>query len=149
RTGDNEKAVALYEPALIGLYHDNEDIIKHLAEAYYNLGRYGDVIKIIPKVTGSLFFSKSRANLFYAMSLEKKGNMELAEKEFKAMNHRFSNYESRYHYVKFLLRSNRKHEAEALMKEILNEDGHMSRKEKENDKIWIDKVKVEWKVLQT
>lgn len=137
----NEKAIALYEPVLDGLYHDNEHVIKHLAEAYYNVGRIEDVIRIIPKATRSLTFSSSRANLIYAFALEKTGQNNLAEKEYKGMNHRFSNYEARYYYIRYLINASRLDDAKSLVQTILNEDSHMNRREKGDSKIWIDKVK--------
>jgi len=142
-----DKAIELYEPVLKGLYHDNEHVIKHLAEAYYNVGRYEDVTRIIPKATRSLTFPQSRANLIYAFALEKTGQHSLAEKEYQGMNLRFSNYESRYHYIKFLINANRKAEAKSLIQAILTEDSHMERREKVDARIWIEKVKEEAKAL--
>ena len=78
--------------------------------------------------------------MFYALALEKTNKIDLAEKEFKATNHRFSNYEARYNYGQFLLRMDRKAEAIKLYTTITDEAEHMSRKEKGESKIWIDKV---------
>jgi hypothetical protein len=136
----NEKAIELYEPALTGLFESNEHVLEKLIDAYYNVGRLDDVIRIAPKLSKKLNFNKSKANLLYAFSLEKTGQDLQAEQEFKAMNCRFSNYEARYNYGLFLLRRDRKNEADLVFDAVINEGQQMSRKEIGESKIWIDKV---------
>jgi hypothetical protein len=138
--GLNEKALELYEPALSGLFESNEHVVKQLIDIYYKANRYDDVIRVARKISGNVNFPKSKSNLFYALALEKTNKIDLAEKEFKATNHRFSNYEARYNYGQFLLRMDRKAEAIKLYTTITDEAEHMSRKEKGESKIWIDKV---------
>ncbi len=145
--GLNEKAIELYEPALSGVFNDNEHVVKQLIIAYYNLQHYSKVAAIAPKVLKSFEFSKSRANLLYALSLIEIGDMINAEKELNAMNHRFSNYEARYYYGDFLLKQKRKEEAALVFHEIVDESQHLSRKEKGNSTTWIDKSKKVWQGL--
>ena len=143
----NEKAIALYEPALTGVFDDNEHVVKQLIQAYYNLGQYGKIVAIAPKVTKTFDFSKHRANLLYALALQELGKSAEAEKEFNAMNHRFSNYEARYCYGNFLLKQKRKEDAALVFHEIVDEAQHMSRKEKGSSKVWIDKAEREWSTI--
>ncbi|MDB5120776.1 MAG: hypothetical protein JWN56_1994 [Sphingobacteriales bacterium] len=138
--GLHEKALALYEPALSGLFESNEHVVQQLIEVYFKLNRFDDVIRIAPKISRNINFPKSKSNLLYALALEKSDGIDLAEKEFKAMNHRFSNYEARYNYGQFLIRTNREAEALKLYTTISEEAEHMNRKEKGESKIWIDKV---------
>lgn len=145
--GLNEKAIELYEPALTGVFIDNEHVIKQLIIAYYNLGQFQKVTDIAPKILKSFDFSKSRANLLYALSLLEIGDFVKAEKEFIAMNHRFSNYEARYYYGDFLMKQCRKEDAALIFHDIVDESQHLSRKEKGNSKIWIDKSQKTWDVL--
>lgn len=135
-----QKAIDLYEPALKGLFENNEHVIEQLIFAYYKLERFHDAAKLAPRISKKLNFTKTRANLLYALSLEKIGEVSSAESEFKRMNHRFSNYESRYNYGEFLVRSNRIEEADEVFASIVNEGKHMSRKEKGYSKVWIDKA---------
>lgn len=147
QNGMNEKAIELYEPGLTGIFQNNEHVIMQLIIAYYNVGRYEDVIRIAPKVSGSMNFSKTRNNLLYAFALEKTGRTNLVEKEYKAMNHRFSNYEARYNYGCYLLRQNRKEDAGLIFYDVVEEGQQMSRKEKGENSVWIDKSKEEWSKL--
>ncbi len=144
QNGANEKAIELYEPGLTGVFHDNEHVVKQLIQAYYNLGQYDKIVAIAPKVSRSFEFSKHRANLLYALALQQLGNNTQAEKEFNAMNHRFSNYEARYCYGDFLLKQHRKEDAALIFHDIVDEAQHMTRKEKGDSKTWIDKAEKEW-----
>lgn len=76
----------------------------------------------------------------YAYSLENVGKTDLAEREYKNMNHRFSNFEQRYRYGEFLIRMDRKNEALQLYGNIAQEAEQMSRREKGSSKFWIDKA---------
>lgn len=145
--GLHEKALALYEPALSGLFESNEHVVQQLIEVYFKLNRFDEVIRIAPKISRNINFAKSKSNLLYALSLEEVNQIDLAEQEFKAMNRRFSNYEARYNYGQFLLRKDQKAEALKLYTTIADEAAHMNRKEKGVSKIWIDKVIADYKKL--
>lgn len=99
--GMNEKAIDLYEPARKGVFVDNEHLIRQLMHAYYAVGRFEDVTLLGPKIASAISFAKSHTNLLYALALEKTGKFNLVENQYKAMNHRYSNYEARYNYRVF------------------------------------------------
>ncbi|MBL0050112.1 MAG: hypothetical protein IPP29_00640 [Bacteroidetes bacterium] len=106
-----EKAIALYEPALTGVFNESEDVIHNLIKAYHQMGRYDDIIRIAPRIASTYGFARSKANLSYAIALAEKGKYDEAENEYKKMNLRFVNYESRFYFGDFLLLRNRKPEA--------------------------------------
>jgi hypothetical protein len=141
-SGMHEKAIELYEPALNGLFSNNEHVVNQLILAYYHVKRYADVVRIAPRIENTLNFQKSKANLLYALSLEQVGNLNEAEKQFMNMNHRFSNFEARYNYGEFLLRDKREDHAALIFQDILDEAQHMNRNEKGRSVIWIEKAKV-------
>jgi len=66
----DEQAIRLYEDGLTGTFGDNEHVIKQLILAYYQVGRYEDVVAIASRVARDAYFSKSRSNLMYAQALE-------------------------------------------------------------------------------
>lgn len=138
--GMNNEAIELYEQSLTGLFEQNEHVIEQLILAYYNVGRYEDVNRISVKISGKITFTKSKANILYALALENSGHLANAEKEFRNMNLRFSNYEARYNFVLFLLRNDKEDDAMNLLEVIADEAAHLSRKEKGESKIWIDKA---------
>jgi hypothetical protein len=85
--------------------------------------------------------------MLYAIALSATGNAEAAEKEFKLLLGRFSNYESRYRYGNFLLGMNRNGEAKKIFEDILNESSHLNGKEKRANKEWFDGSREELKKM--
>ena len=142
-----DKAISLYEPALQGVFNDNEHVVKQLITAYYQVGRFEDINRIAPRIRKSVNFSKSHSNLLFAKALDKAGQLQLAEDEYRAMNHRYANYEARYEYGEFLLRHKRPEDAAFQFKDIIDEGEHMNRREKANEKIWLEKARMEWEKL--
>jgi hypothetical protein len=144
-----DKAIELYEPDLSGLHHDNQPMIKNLIQCYHHFERWDDIVKIAPRISKNMDFSKTIANLYYAYALEKTGKLKEAEEEYKKMMHRFSNFEQRYAYGDFLLRMQKKEDAALVFHEIMEESQHMSRAEKGNSKQWMDKAEKEWKRIMS
>lgn len=142
-----DKAIELYEPGLTGAFSNDEHVVGNLIEAYHHVGRYEEIARIGHKLTNNINFSKTRNNLYYAWALEKVGKTDLVEAQYKAMNHRFGNYEARYNYGNFLLRQYRKEEAAIIFYDIVEEGQHLSRKEKGDSSVWINKAKEEWTKL--
>lgn len=148
QSGFYDKAIALYEPVLTGSMFDNSDeAIKNLMLAYYKTERYEDVVRMAPKVINSLNFTKTPANLYYALSLEKLGRIIDADTEFKKLNQRFCNYQQRYNYGCFLTRQNRNAEALDVLKAVVAEAEFLSSREKNDAREWINLAKQEYKKL--
>jgi hypothetical protein len=141
--GQTNDAIALYEQSLTGVFTENEHVLKQLIVAYYNVGRYADIIPLAKKICNSPQFAKSRVHILYAMALEQTGNSQLAEKEFKTMNGRFAYFEARYQYALFMLRADRYEEAKKLLETIVYEGGHLSSRERRANQAWINKAKDE------
>lgn len=142
-----QKAIELYESCIVGVFSDNEYVITKLIIAYFHSERYADVISIAPKITKSIDFNKSHAHILYALSLEKAGNIELAERELKSMTGKFSNFEGRLNYGQFLVRANRKAEAKIIFLEILQEASHMTYGESRNNTKWFRQTREELNAL--
>ncbi|HLP12906.1 MAG TPA: hypothetical protein VK177_13305 [Flavobacteriales bacterium] len=145
--GWHEKAIEMYEPALEGTFAADEHTVKQAIRAYYHVGNFEGIARIAPRISKSPNFSSSDSNLYYAFALEKMGKLAEAEREFKNMEHRFSNYEARYHYGCFLLRLNRKEDALAVFGEVVDEAAHMTWKEKKVGRVWINKCQEEFDKL--
>ncbi len=141
--GDTEKAIAIYEPSLTGAFDENEHVLMQLISAYSSLQRYNDVIKTAKKIANKPQFMRSRAHMLYAMALAYMGNNDAAEKEFKALNSKFSGFEGRYHYGLFLANNNRINDARSIYAEILQEESYLSGKEKRNNRNWFSLTKEE------
>jgi hypothetical protein len=115
--------------------------------AYFQEKRYEEIIPVARKIYKLPQFAKSRAHILYATALGYTGNTEQAEKEFKLMKSKFSNYEARYQYGRFLENNNRVAEACELFNEMINESTHLSSMEKRQSHNWIAKAKEDIKRL--
>lgn len=145
--GNTQEAIRLYEAALTGNFTENEEVLSHLLIAYYQAGRYDDVITAGKKIEHLPQFPRSAAHIMYAKALSIAGNTELAEKQFLSMKGRYSNFEARYEYGRFLESQNRMEEARNLYTEIMEEANHLSTPEKRSNSRWIGLVKEAMKKL--
>lgn len=145
--GRTEDAIALYEQSLTGVFTENEHVLKQLIIAYANVKRYKDIIPLAQKIYRSPQFARSQAHMLYAIALENTGHAEAAEKEFRSMNGRFSNFEPRYQYGLFLRRARRDDEAKQVFGDMLNEAGHLSSRERRYNQVWFNQAREELKKM--
>ena len=146
-SGQTTKAINLYESSLNGAFSENEHVLAQLIIAYYQEGQFDKIPPVVKKIYNLTQFTRSKAHLIYAKALENLGEVEAAENEFKKMKGRFSYYEARYEYGLFLIRNNRRQEAFEILNEILNEEPHLSRMEKNANRVWFSKTREEVKSL--
>lgn len=147
-SGHTEKAIDLYESSLTGNFTENEHVLSQLVIAYYKTKRYADIIPVAQKIYNLPQFARSTAHIYYAMALEKTGNIESAEKEFIKMKSKFSNFEPRYQYALLLVRTGRKDEARQLLTEMTSEAAHLSPRERRSNSNWLALAKEELKKIQ-
>jgi hypothetical protein len=145
--GFTDKAVELYNAGLTGAFVENEYVLAQLIIAYFEQEQYDEVITIAKKIYKLPQFSRSKARILYARSLENTGNMEQAEIEFKAMKGRYSDFGPRYEYGLFLIRAGRDKDAWTIFTEMMNEEQHLSPMERKSNRIWFAKTKDELKKL--
>ncbi len=138
-----DKAIALYESSLTGAFIENEHVLMQLILAYFQQQRYQQVIAVAGKVYRLPQFPRSQAHLFYAIALENVGNSEMAEQEFRQMKSRYSDFEARYQYGLFLIRTNRNEEARRLYTDMCDEVPHLGSREKKFSRHWINLAKEE------
>ncbi|MEJ0101026.1 MAG: hypothetical protein WDO19_00075 [Bacteroidota bacterium] len=141
------RAIELYESSLTGNFTENEYVLSKLVIAYFQTKRYSDIIPVGQKIHKLPQFAGSRAHILYATALGYTGNLELAEKEFKTMKTKFSNYEARYQYGRFLAGNGRNDEARVLFNEMVNESSHLGSRERRDNNTWISQAKDELKKL--
>lgn len=139
--GQTNRAIGLYESSLTGNFTENDLVLKQLILAYARVQRYADIIPVARKIYKQPEFARSKAHILYAIALEHTGDVEQAEKEFRMMKARYSNFESRYQYSRFLMRVNRPEEARQLLVEMLEEAPHLSHIEKRTSRAWLAKAR--------
>jgi hypothetical protein len=140
--GNSDKAIELYESCLTSTLPDNH-VPMQLMLCYFEKERNADVVSIGEKAVKFIEFSGSRAKLVYALSLDKLGKTELAEQQFKSLNGRFSNHESRICYGQFLLREGRNEDANEVFSTMYDEVSHLSGRERRANRTWYAKAKEE------
>jgi len=145
--GYTNKAVELYTASLTGAFSENEHVLAQLIIAYFEQQRYDEVIPIAKKLYNLPQFTRSKAHILYAQSLERTGQTALAENEFKAMKGRYSYFEPRYEYGLFLTRAGRDNDAYQIFTDMLNEQPHLSPMERKSNRVWFAKAKDELRKL--
>lgn len=148
-TGDTTRALELYEGSYTGAFTENEDLLRSLIIAYSLQRQYDKVIPLAKKLYNTPQFARSKTHVLYAIALEHTGNSQQAEQEFKSMNVRFSHFESRYEYGKFLQRAQRTPEAREVFTALVDEAGHLSPRERSFNRQWIGQAKEELRYLTT
>ncbi|HEV8284340.1 MAG TPA: hypothetical protein VGQ09_08515 [Chitinophagaceae bacterium] len=141
--GFTDKAIELYESSLTGNFTENEYVLSKLILAYFRSKRYEDIIPIGKKLLGLPQFLRSRSHIMYAAALGYTGKNEEAEREFLKMKSKFANYEGRYQFGLFLIRSSRQDDAFQLFTDIVNESSHLSPRERRYNKEWLQLAKTE------
>ncbi|MGG9962713.1 PLDc N-terminal domain-containing protein [Ferruginibacter sp. SUN106] len=142
-----QRAITLYESCLSGNFTTHEYVNIQLINAYADLKQYDNIIPLAKQIYTLPQFARSRAHMLYAIALSHTGNADEAEKEFKLLKGRFSNYESRYWYGSFLLRMNRNEDAKKIYEEMLGELAHLDGKEKRNNRIWFNYAREDLKKI--
>ena len=104
-------------------------------------------MKAAQKIINLPQFQRSRSHLLYAIALDRAGQPDAAEKEFRKMVARFSFYEYRYKYGLFRSRWNRVEEAKQLYEGMLEEESHLSSREKRNASPFFKLVREQLKSL--
>lgn len=148
QAGQTQKAIDLYESSLTGAFTENEHVLTQLIYCYYNLHQYEKVIPFAKKIYGSLKFNRSPAHVRYAISLDYAGNPAAAEKEFLSMKARYANFEARYQYGLFLLRENRKADAQQVFNDVLGEVPHLGARERRANANWFELIRGELKKMK-
>jgi hypothetical protein len=141
--GRVDEAIELYTSSLTGAFTENDYVFRQLIPAYFIKQQYQDLIPLALKIYNHPEFQRSRAHIQYACALGYIGDSEGAEREFKKMKSRYSEFEARYQYGLFLQRSGRVDEARQIFREMTDEARHLSVRERRSNRAWILKAKEE------
>lgn len=145
--GQTIRALELYESSYTGAFTENEELLRQLIIAYSIQKQYDQVLPLAKKLYPTPQFARSKTHLLYAIALEHTGNSGLAEQEFKGMNVRYSHFEARYEYGRFLQRARRTPEARDVFTALVDEASHLSPRERSYNRQWIGQAKEELRSL--
>jgi hypothetical protein len=147
--GFTDKAIELYESSLTGNFTENEYVLSKLILGYFKKKRYEDIIPLGKKLSTLPQFQRSRSHIIYASALGYAGRNQDAETEFRKMKSKFANYEARYQFGLFLIRSNRQDEACQLFRDMVSESTHLTPREKNYNREWLQLSKSELQKIQS
>lgn len=124
---DYENAVphlleALEDKSQSGIY-----VIQQLVKSYFNMGSYDKAVIYAEKISASSEFKKSETQFLYGLALEKMGKIDEAETNLRQIDIRYSFYEERLVFAKFLLSINKTDDAKQILREINQESQHMTK----------------------
>ncbi len=144
--GDNQNAIIHYKEALDGNMQNDFYVIKKMIEAFYNIEDYKSILEYTEGVKTHKEFAKSRTQFIYGLALEKEGELDEAEAHLKNIDVRFSFYNERFIYAKFLLNRDKTEEAKEILESIVSESQHMT---KPNQRLYRSTIVEVEKLLQT
>ncbi len=127
---DYNNAITCYLEALEDTSQNHFYVIKQLIEAYINIEDFKSVITYAERIKAHAEFKKSRSQFLYGLALENVGRLDEAEANFKQIDCRYSFYDERLIYAKFLLSRNKEEQAREILEEILAESQHMTKPNK-------------------
>lgn len=127
---DYQNAVMHYQEALDGNFQNDFYVIKNMMEAYHQMEDYKSGVSYGNQIKSHPEFKKSRAQFLYGLALEKEGDIVEAETNLRAIDIRFSFYEERLVYAKFLMNIGKNEEAKEILESLTSEGGHMTKPNK-------------------
>ncbi|NMH87879.1 hypothetical protein [Flavivirga algicola] len=127
---DYNSAIPHYLEALEDSSQNDFYVIKQLIEAYFNIEDCEHVILYVERIKEHPEFKKSRTQFLYGLALERVGKLEEAEENLKQIDVRYSFYDERLIYAKFLLSRNKKDEAKEILEDVSTESQHMTKPNK-------------------
>lgn len=128
--GDYQNAIVYYKDALEGNFQNDYYVINNMVEAFYKLKDYKNVLKYAESIKEHKEFNKSRIQFLYGLALEKEHRFDEAEANLKCIDIRFSFYNERLVYAKFLLSRNKKQEAKEILNALIFEAQQMTKPNK-------------------
>lgn len=141
------EAIAQYESSLKDVFAKDFYVISKLLEAHYNASNFEEVIQCAEKIYDNAKFRKSKASFLYALTLEKQGNVQLAEEILRIFDAPYSNFMQRLELARFLVRHNKQEDARELYREMISESQNMSKPNFRQNHAIIKLVKEELQVL--
>lgn len=137
---DYNSAISEYLEALKDTSQNNFYATTQLIEAYYNNQDFEQVVVYAEKIKNNIEFKKSRTQFLYGLALDQAGNIEDAEKNLKQIDIRYSFYEERLVFAKFLQKNNKPEAAKDILNEIYNESQNMTKPNKRLYAVTISEV---------
>jgi len=143
KQGGYANAIEYYELSLKDTFANDYYVLTKLQEAHYLNDDVEKSLAVAEKIKDNKAFRKSRANLLYALALDKKGDYATAEEQFRLFDARYNYYEERLALARFLIRRNKQIDAKEVLQGLINESENMSKQSFRTNKFFIRQAKEE------
>lgn len=127
---DYNNAISHYLESIEGNQQNDLYVFKQLIECYFNIEDNEKVVLYAEKIKDHSEFKQSRSQFLYGLALEKIGRVDEAETNLKAIDIRYSFYNERIVYAKFLHSKGKTEAAKDVLEEIKTESLHMTKPNK-------------------
>lgn len=145
--GNFARAKELYLASLHGIYAGDPSLLQKLLMVHFSLNEYEDAVRLGAELKNDPLFANSEDRIAYAWSLHYMDDNLKAEKEFKGMDVRFSNYVHRIEYAKFRNEIQDFVGSKIIIENLLEEVDSMDTYEKRLKKEVINEIKSFHKTL--
>nr|WP_299388368.1 PLDc N-terminal domain-containing protein [Allomuricauda sp.] len=122
-----QEAIAQYESSLKDVFSKDFYVLSKLLEAHYRAGNLEEVVQCAEKISGDPKFRKSKASFLYALTMEKNGDLKLAEETLRSFDTPYSNFPERLELARFLVRQDKAEMAKEIYGEMVTESENMSK----------------------
>lgn len=136
-----EKAIENYEASLRDVFKEDFYVLSKLQEAYYFSSQFDKAKEYAERIKDKPKFKKSRAAFLYALTLEKKGDVQKAEELLQSFDAPYARYQERLELAKFFIRNAKTSKARDLLNEMVIESEGMSKTSYRQNRMLIKKAK--------
>jgi len=139
--GNYDRSLTLYKSCLNGVHQEDSKILSRILNILYLQKDYQSAINYGEQIQEENLFNNSEEKIALAWSYYHLENYTMAEKKFKEMDLRFSNYKQRFEYANFLSLTNKSSESGLKLQDLINEIDAMDNFEKRSKKFIYKEIK--------
>jgi len=139
-----QRATELYESCLEGIYKNDTALLMKLIQVNFHLNDYDKVIKYGEEISDESTFKNSDEKVALAWAYYEVGNITKADAVFEELDVRFSNYNHRLEYAKYLREVGREELAEEKLYRLISEIESMDNYERKLKKKIFKQIKNEY-----
>jgi hypothetical protein len=121
-----QNALLNYQTVLDGPHKNDVYVQEQLIMTNYYLNNYEKVVAVAQSLKANSEFRASKILFYLGLSYKALGKFNNAEKNLRALDVRYSNYQERLVLAQFLLEREKPKEAKELVEELLTEFNYMS-----------------------
>lgn len=136
-----QSALVNYQTVLDGPHKNDVYVQEQLVMTNYFLNNYEKVVAVAKSLKANSEFRASKILFYLGLSYKALGKFNNAEKNLRALDVRYSNYQERLVLAQFLLEREKPKEAKELVEELLSEFNYMSSPNKKLHKTTFAEVK--------